>query len=84
MKSLLMRVFKKIKNKKKFLELFQKTKTKGGEQTPTKPFDIQKQNVKALKYIDYARRLRMYGIRKLRTINFHSCHCNSQITIKKT
>ena len=39
-------------------------KKRSGKQTPTKPLDIHKQNVKALKYIAYAR-LRMYEIWKL-------------------
>ena len=36
-------------------------KKRSGKQTPTKPLDIHKQNIKALKYIAYAR-LRMYEI----------------------
>ena len=52
------------KKSKKFLDVIPKRKIRSGTQTPTKPLDIQKQNVKALKYIDYAR-LRMHEIRKL-------------------
>ena len=52
------------KKSKKFLDFIPKRKIRSGTQTPTKPLDIQKQNVKALKYTDYAR-LRMYEIRKL-------------------
>ena len=39
-------------------------KKRSEKQTPTKPLHIHKQNVKALKYIAYAR-LMMYEIRKL-------------------
>ena len=52
------------KKSKKFLDFIPKRKIRSGKQTPAKPLDVQKQNVKALKYIDSAR-LRMYEIRKL-------------------
>ena len=48
----------------KKIEVIPKRKIRSWKQTPSKPLDIQKQNVIAVKYIDYAR-LRIYGIRKL-------------------
>ena len=52
------------KKSKKFLDVIPKRKIRSGNQTPIKPLDIQKQNVKALKYIYYTH-LKMYEIPKL-------------------
>ena len=49
---------------KKLFDVIPKIKTIGRKDTLSKPLDVQKQNVKALKYIDYAH-LRLYEIRKL-------------------
>ena len=49
---------------KKLFDVIPKTKTIGRKDALSKPLDVQKQNVQALKYIDYAR-LRLYEIRKL-------------------
>ena len=57
MKTLLMSVFQN--NQRSFWTLFPKRKIRSGKQT--KPLDVQEQNIKALKYIDYAC-LRVYEI----------------------
>ena len=49
---------------KKLFDVIPKLKTIGRKDTLIKPLNVQKQHVKALKYIDYAR-LRLYEIRKL-------------------
>ena len=46
---------------KKLFDVIPQTKTIGRKDTLSKPLDVQKQNVEALTYIDYAR-LRLYQI----------------------
>ena len=65
MKTLLMSVFQK--NQKSFWTLYQKESYGVGSRHQLNPW-IYRNNVKALKYIDYdTGTLRMYGIRKLLT-----------------
>ena len=44
-----------LRKSKKLYDVIPKTKTFRRKTTPSKPLDIQKQNVKALRYMDYAR-----------------------------
>ena len=55
-KTLLMKKIETLLRKsKKLYDVIPKTKTFRRKTTPYKPLDIQKQNVKALRYMDYAR-----------------------------
>ena len=53
-----------LRKSKKLYDVIPKTKTFRRKTTPSKPLDIQKQNVKALRYMNYARG-KMYEIREL-------------------
>ena len=53
-----------LRKSKKLYDVIPKMKTFRRKTTPPKPLDIQKQNVKTLRYMDYAL-WKMYEIREL-------------------